>query len=489
MKTRALYWVWLVGIIVSVFISGVYAQGRPESFVQQQRLFEEDIRRRFDREIPTGQRALLDWGGWYTYALFFFNDNNKWSLDALGQRIPHTDRQSQRILHRHDLRFWTQINLDRVHDFYARLKLGFMHWNGHDQFIGERHDDFEGPNLDRAWYRTSLRKMVQHYDGKDLPFDLKVQVGRQYVDMGTGLVFSTPLDAVQLTFELPELTFTGIVGTTETIRSMENVDRSVPGYNHTARCFYGGELAWEAFNDHRPFAYFLLQRDHSGEHPDDPNQNYQFDSNYFGFGSEGKLFLTHLRYAAEFVFETGRRYAYGGGDETIQAYAFDGEVEYLFKHPSRPKVSVEWLHASGDGDRLASPTDTIGGNRPGTHDKSFVGFGFRDTGLALAPQMSNLDMIRLGGSCNPFFKVKPLAKLELGTNFFFYFKDKNDGAISDAAANRDNSEIGQELDLFVNWRITSDVAWLARYGVFWPGNAYDDQSPRHFLYTAITFSF
>ena len=45
------------------------------------------------------------------------------------------------------------------------------------------------------------------------------------------------------------------------------------------------------------------------------------------------------------------------------------------------------------------------------------------------------------------------------------------------------------MDYYTNWRITSDLAWTARFGVFFPGSAFEDQTTRTFLLTGLTWSF
>ena len=52
---------------------------------------------------------------------------------------------------------------------------------------------------------------------------------------------------------------------------------------------------------------------------------------------------------------------------------------------------------------LANPRRfSIGGNRAGTRDRAFNAFGFRDTGIALSPRVSNIHIYSAGGSFFPF---------------------------------------------------------------------------------------
>ena len=113
----------------------------------------------------------------------------------------------------------------------------------------------------------------------------------------------------------------------------------------------------------------------------------------------------------------------------------------------------------------------------------------RDTGIALAPTVSNLHIWRVGGALAPLEKWEFLRDFEIGTNWFLYHKNAAHGAISDPLADEFNGYVGWEMDYFINWRLSSDLAWTMRYGTFYPGSAYTDRDTRHFLFTGITWSF
>ena len=137
---------------------------------------------------------------------------------------------------------------------------------------------------------------------------------------------------------------------------------------------------------------------------------------------------------------------------------WDAGVEKLFDCPMRPRIAGEYMFGSGDGNRRYTPTGAKGGNRGNARDASFAGFGLRDTGISLAPQISNLHIWKLS-------------------------------AISDPTADMFNGYVGAEMDYFVNWRLSSDLSWTVRWGTFFPGGAYSDQYPRHFIFTGLTWSF
>ena len=73
----------------------------------------------------------------------------------------------------------------------------------------------------------------------------------------------------------------------------------------------------------------------------------------------------------------------------------------------------------------------------------------------------------------------------------FWYQKATGGAISDETATNGGRYVGWEGDVFINWRLTSDLTWTIRYGGFVPGSCYDRQYDecRNFLYTGVSYSF
>jgi hypothetical protein len=316
---------------------------------------------------------------------------------------------------------------------------------------------------------------------------LKTKIGRDLVNIGTGYAISLVLDHVQLQTEWRNFQTTFIVGKTPS--STLNIDQSRPVAGGSNRVFWIVEERYKGAL-HEPFVYWAMQRDHSRESPVNLLQNYQYDSTYVGFGSTGQI-VPNLKYNTEWVFERGESY----GNEKymyrneIYAWAFDHELTYLFTHPTQPRLSFEYMFASGDPTRYGSPTNADGGVERGFHDNSFVGFGFRDTGLSFAPRLSNIHIWRFGASFLPLPEVEFLKNLELGTNIFIYAKNRTNAASSDPLATENSAYLGWETDYYMNYRITSDLAWTVRYGTFFPGAAFKEQECRPFLLSGVTWSF
>jgi hypothetical protein len=145
------------------------------------------------------------------------------------------------------------------------------------------------------------------------------------------------------------------------------------------------------------------------------------------------------------------------------------------------------IAASGDADR-GTTSNTFDGNTPGTQDNSFNGFGLLNTGLAFAPNVSNIIALRLGGATLPLPEVPQFKRLQVGTDMFFFTKFQKDAPI-DEPTNKKNW-LGVEPDIYANWDITSDITLAVRYGIFFPnGEAFPTDKVRQFFYSGITFAF
>lgn len=176
-------WALVFGVVVLSAVirpEWAVAQSGTETFLRQQRQIEEKVRRELDQQVPAGRKTELDWGGWLSGYFFLFDDGE----------------ESSRTLRRPDLRLWGSFNLDEgIHRGYARMKLAYNDFNAGDSEFGND-DDLEGPNLDRGWYQLDLTRGLRKYGPVDLPFDMSVKIGRDYVLWGTGYALSLPLDAV-----------------------------------------------------------------------------------------------------------------------------------------------------------------------------------------------------------------------------------------------------------------------------------------------------
>jgi len=464
-------------LVLSVlgFSSHLRAQ-EPVSFLRQLEAEEQLGRVTLEAERLELQPFTLEWGGWYRFNYFWFEE------PGFGP-IPSNDRN----LRTHDVRLWFSANLEDIHYVYSRFRLTLADFSKGDSFDAND-DDTEGVNLDLAFYQLNLTRALQKYCGRDLPLTVLASYGRQYYSVGTGLVYSQIGDGARLYFDAPQ--WTAELFLADSIRSHDDIDRSIPQRDDSRRFFAGGQFTWTGIDGHEPYAFVLLQRSHHRDKS--PFQDYRYDSNYFGIGSHGQLFLPNLRYYAEAIWETGNSSAtfVPTQSEDIDAFAVNAGLDYYFNCPGRPRLGVQYALGSGDKDRR-SPTNTLFGNLPGTDDDGFLGFGYIDTGYALAAQLANLQFVRIGGAVRPFEDVESfgLNRLEVGSNFFWLWKDERTGGISDVRANLADSDIGNELDVFLHWYLMSDLIVSVRFGTFYPGDAYSKDPNRSFLTTAVTFLF
>ncbi len=463
---------WLVCALGALALMPASLWAQPQGGA---RVYEEQLRVQLDK-LPEAREIGFDAGGWFNYVLMSYDDQAS---------LRH------RTLQQFQARGWASLNVKGVHKFYVR---GLLNWDvwAHNASTTSHGDYDFSEQIERAWYEFDLGQLMLNQTGRQQAFGLKVKVGREYTTIGTALVLSMPMDMVDFNLTIKNWETRAFLG--KSIKDSDNMVDDSPFINsHQDRCFWGFETRYRGFTSHRPFAYFLNNIDHSSPSPWDANQKYDYSSRYLGIGSEGSIILPDLTYKAEVVGEWGRTYSDGmtTSQDDICAMAADFQLEYFFKVPTSPKIMAEYIWASGDGDRNIAGS-TVGGNLAGTKDRAFNAFGFRDTGIAFAPQISNINVYVVGARFNPLEKYgRIFKKMELGSKVFFYQKDKADGAISDSTATQNSSWLGWEWDVYCNWRVTSDLSWTMRYGVFQPGAAYDNDndSCRHFLYTGLTLSF
>jgi len=437
------------------------------------RVYQEELRARLDEQDEEAG-AGLDAGGWATIGIFNFDD-------ASGQK--HTLRQ-------YELRGWASLNVNGIHKFYFRGLTGLDDWNSGTNPRFHHGDEVTEGRVERAWYELNLGRWLSGQAAATAsPFGARIQVGRAFAEIGTAFVLSMPLDMIKFEVQADKWEFMGLLG--KSVPWTPDIDTSYDIIQHQDRCLGGFEVAYTGFDRHKPFAYFLASEDHSSPEPDKVGQKYDYSPRYVGVGSKGAVLLRDLRYQAELVGEFGQAYSEHAVSETDNICALGADLlfEYLFHAKTSPKVSFEYMFGSGDDDRRAGSSSTIGGNRIGTTDNAFNSFGFRDTGIAFAPRVSNMNIYVLGASFFPFENHKLLKKMELGSKTFFYQKDESGGPISDTSANTSQAWVGWEWDVYCDWRITSDMIWTVRYGAFQPGAAFDDQECRQFVFTGITYSF
>lgn len=479
-----------------VLLSGV-ALAPAEALAQRQerrieraiRTAEENYRLKVDTNLSLAERSVLDVGGFASFVAMHLTDANE---------------NSRRLL-QPEVSLYARGVIDGAHSFFVRSRFQYRDYSEGDSF-DERGDRWTEPFVDRYWYEFDYARAVAAYEGRETDWNFNVRAGRQFVDWGQGLTLSETLYSVRPTVSIGRFSLEGLAGVTPTDDSVVDFDASRDGFNaDTERGFFGGLARYRTRTDHEFYGFVLWQDDYNGG--DKPRAaldldgdgvrdsvDFEYDSGYAGLGAQGS-FSPQWLYGAEFVYEFGEgqsdplRGTPAGAqvEEDISAWAGRGVLTYLLKDVRRTRVQAELLLASGDDDRFVT-TDTVGGNEPGTDDNAFNAMGYANTGLAFSPALSNIIVTRIGFSTFPFIESESFRQLQFGFDLLIHNKMDEDAPIEEPTSN--DRFLGVETDFSVNYRITSDLALIARYGAFFPSDTIESsEDTRHFVYFGITLSF
>jgi hypothetical protein len=248
----------------------------------------------------------------------------------------------------------------------------------------------------------------------------------------------------------------------------------------------------------RPYVYALSQRDWNPRNQLDLGNistHFAYDSWYIGTGVNGSI-ADHLVYGLEAAYEGGHTLSTSyvvtpsgltptpQTRDQISSAAADLRLDYVPTDSRNSRLSFETIMASGDPDRGNSST-TFNGNRPGTRDIAFNGFGLINTGLAFSPEVSNLLAFRFGGATYPVPDYSILRRMQVGADVFLYGKMDRAGGFDERTTN--NRFLGWEPDFYMNWQISSDVTVAVRYGIFFPSTAVVSDHYRQFVYVGVTY--
>jgi hypothetical protein len=455
-------------IIVLFFLTSAFAQSG-----QERRRIEEDARLSLlDTEYGSSNlsdRFLLDYGGWVNvrYSEYGNSDKDKETSDET-----YSVWQDSRLWAKLTFKPPQNASYDNTHSFYVRVKNLYTNDRPEDTEGGA---DNDGPHLEYAYATLDLHPAW-------------IRAGRAYFSVGQGIAYGDNGDGVEVKLDLSEFKLKFFAS--RFLPHHDNIDTSIPGYDkHTKRMFYGSQASFEGIAGQVLYGYALIQRDGSEAEPDDPGHDYQYDSEYYGLGMRGKA-LPEVMYWWEIIGEKGKSFIYDSNEKkNISAWATVLGLNYEPQVYSHPSVHLKYAYASGDSDRI-SVTNTVDGNSFGK-DKSFLYFGFIDTGYALAPQFSNLQFIKGGFEFKPFEKKRFLKDLSFGVDYYRFYKATPQGGIDDGLADENRYDIGQEIDATINWQVFSDLNLSLEYGCFFPGTAYpvatNDNQTYFSVSTTLTF--
>ena len=447
-------------------------------FQYQRKLIEEEYIKELmvgEEVEPLKEKYKLDYGGWVSsiYRLYREVDN-----DA-------ADKDSISSIWTQDLRLWGKLTFLNNNYLYVRLRNAYSLKVNESSYTGvAAGGDNEGPEIDMGYFSLSLNK-------------LRVNIGRQYLTIGRGLAYSAVHDGILFRKYSSPWLLKGFFS--HSLRHEDNIDYSIPGYDKDSndRYFLGLEAGYLGIPANALYAFYLMQKDRSKEHPEDVDQTYRYNSHYFGLGLTGKR--DNLSYWSEVIKEAGSSYtdaAYGLyplSKKTIDAWAAIVGVRYESDMAAKPATEIEFAYGSGDKDRdnVTNTMASIAGGNLYEKDTNFLYFGSYYGGYALSPRLSNLFIYKIGQSLQPFYFYKPLKDVTVGGKYFVYIKDKKKAGISDTDATLSNNFVGTELNLYLYWKMTENLYFSLRYGIFYPGDAYADNSNSNtkYLYSRLTLTF
>lgn len=463
----------------SLAMAQVSSQAQLERFDRQLERAQRESRVLVDPDIPPADRALVDYGGYLSLSFLSVDD-----------QIGHNH-----VLGQYELVGYGRVSLDGAHEFFVRGNANYLDFKEGDSFDG-RGDDFQGPFIERAHYRFDLQRALAAYNGQVIDWNAVVVAGRELVHWANGLTLDEVIDGGTVSLSYGAATLDIVAGVTWD--KDVDFDISRPDFRQdTDRGVYGGMLSMQV-GRHVPYVYGLVQQDYNGTEIVDRNDittRFDYNSYYLGIGSSG-AFADNLLYALEAVYEGGSGLSNSFDDsladvpqteEDISAWALDARLDYLFADLRRTRLAGELILASGDSNRVTSNT-TIGGNRSGTDDHGFNGFSLVNTGLAFAPAVSNVVVLRGGVSTFPAPDTARFRQLQVGFDALVFTKFAEHGPIDEIT--NDKRFLGVEGDLYMTWQVSSDVTFALRYGGFIPGPSIEgDSGLRSLFFAGVTYAF
>jgi hypothetical protein len=458
--------------IITLSLKSVYAQNLHQKETQDKQRLEEETRRdlsKTETEETKEKRFTFDWGGSLSnYYWGYYNDDNDRASEDLLRHVTYIS-----------LRLWFKMTMFKKHIAYVRTSDSYIfRRDTSPDYTGEG-DDHDGPSIDMAYLNFAINPR------------LRLIVGRQYLTLGKGIAYNKTHDGIQLKGSLGQFMFKAFASRTKPREN--NLDYSIPGYKkHGHKMFYGAELAYIRNLRIVPYIFVLFQDDFPDETPEDTAQNYGYDSRYYGLGLSAEA-TKNLDWWFEAIREEGKSYTDSDvvplEKKRIDAWAGVMGCQYKFNTFAHPRAEFEVAYGSGDKDRTRV-TNTDGGNLY-DEDENFLYYGYYFAGYALSPRLSNIIIYRVGLSGTPFEKTKLGRNIVLGAKFYIYRKDKAGGGIYDTDATRKSKDIGKEINVYMYWRLNRKTTWVLRYGKFFTGKAYDEDTDANsqYVYSRINVRF
>ena len=468
-----------------------------ENIQRQLNVEDTEYRQSYFATTPIAERLLLDAGGTFRFA---------YSL------IDNARSQEQQVF-TPDLRLFVRAELDGGFRFFGRLRFQYNDW----EYTGTaglgpdpREDGWQWPVGEIYWATFDLAGYSESRTGrKGTDGNFIVQGGRNYDIWAQGLVLSNYVYALQADLILGDLGITGLLAQSAGYDTVD-WDTSRPGYDtDTNRLFSGAKFEWRGIAGHRPYAYYLWQNDLNGGQTAVLGTaarpivtTFDYNSGYVGAGSTGNL-AADIVYRSEFTWQYGTTLSdpldptnlvtlsRPQVENQISALAGVVGLTWLARDAGDTRVDFQALAGSGSSERLESGT-TFAGIAPGATDRSFNSLGYINTGLALAPEPANLFCPSLGVSSNLLPSSDLLSEFRLGVNGYLFTRIQPDAPISIQTRLDGSNLVGGEIDGILDWRISSDVNFNFRYGIFIPNASVffsGEGQIRDFIYAGVTYAF
>ncbi len=458
---------WTI-LLAVVSMSTAWAQGQQD----QERVQELERQKQLqDRIIPPEflDESYFDYGGWIRPQYFQFRDGSG----------------AVRGRHEYDFRVWLDIRQGGIHNVYFRGAYYKFFWDDEDSPTG--HDEKQKFRIDVAYYQLDIPVTNSMGARESIGY---LRGGRQYHVLGSGLVFNGQFDGGKAGLAWGPLAVTAFAG--RSVPETDDMDHSITDPLMSFRLFYSAMIEGNFSSMVVPYVFALAQDDMNPESPDIATQEFEWNSQYWGAGARGNVFIPNVTFLVEYTLETGRRYASGATrtQEHIEAQAIVSQLTFrLLDSPMVPQAYVGFLWATGDSDRTFVP-NTFLGNAIGTPDHSFTAFGYYPTGYVFNPILSNLHVFQAGASARPIYPdVLTVMQVDVGVDFYYYTKVKSRGGISDPFMKLRHHDVGWEIDVHADWTVVSDFTLQVRYGLFHAGREPLEDGDRHFFLIAGILSF
>lgn len=264
--------------------------------------------------------------------------------------------------------------------------------------------------------------------------------------------------------------------------------------------FYGVIGDWRRWSEYvtlQPY-YFLLEQD---------GDKVKYDANgkpvaatakidrhihTAGLRAYGVLGKSGWDYDASYIKQWGDQDRISGG-KTFKldhdAYAYNAEIGYSFKHPWKPRLSAFYGFASGDKDQNDLGNERFerlfGFARPWSNNDYF--------------QMENLSAPKVRAEFEPQVSWLPGLKVDAGYSWYRLdsAKDRWNGANLRDATGKSGKDVGEEFDVRVRFPINNYISANLGYAHFWAGDFTETTSQKidpnrrddsDFLYVEISAS-